>query len=435
MSLTKVSYSMINGSPVNAKDFGALGDGSNDDTAEIQAAIDATPSGGILFFPPGNYITSAVLQINNPITIQGSQKNVAVILCLANDGLQINSVNNVNVYDLEIAQAVRYTTTPNSYTGILVQGDTVNRPFNHCYRDVYIDGFRYGIYAEWIWSAVFDNVRTGYGQTGLRARYLCTNGVVTNCSFSGDGTGYGIYIEGLGTGTEGWMISNTLTYANRTGIYGSGATHVYIANCILDYNYESGILIASDGLGNFGGNFSITNNYIAMGLSATISGIAPIHIFNNVSNSQNRGCQISNNHILSYAGVTCPYGIYAEFAQGVNNAITGNSINNFSINDIKINAIGGTITGNTCLSAITDNIQALGLVSNNTGTVYYYRAINYATVGLIKITYDEAVPTTGTWTQGDICYKVNPVASGVPGWVCVATGTPGTWKAMAALAA
>jgi hypothetical protein len=172
-----------------------------------------------------------------------------------------------------------------------------------------------------------------------------------------------------------------------------------------------------------------------MGTIAGISGVAPIHIFNNVSNSQNRGCQISNNHILSYAGTTCPYGIYAEYTQGVNNSITGNSVKNFSTNDIRINADGGTITGNVCLSAITNNIQALGLVSNNVGTVYYQRAINYASVGKIKITYDEAVPTVGTWNQGDICFKENPAAGGIPGWVCVSAGTPGTWKAMAALAA
>jgi hypothetical protein len=418
----------------NVRDFGALGNGSHDDTDELQAAINATPSGGVLVFPPGDYITSAALQINNPITIQGSQKNLAVILCLANDGLQINSANNVNVYDLCIAQAIRYTTTPNSYTGILIDGDTVLRPYNHCYRDVYIDGFLYGIYADWIWSAVFDNVRTGYGATGLTARYLCVNNVVTNCSFSGDGTGYGIHIEGLGAGTEGWMISNTLTYNNRFGITGSGATHVYITNCILDYSYESGISIVADGSGNFGGNFSITNNYIAMGTKVGVVGIAPIHIANTVSNSQNRGCQISNNHLIAYAGTTCPYGIYAEYAQGVNNAITGNSVKNFSTNDIRVNADGGTITGNTCLSAITDNIRGLGLIANNTGTVYYQRAINYATVGKIKITYDEAVPTVGTWNRGDICFKENPAAGGVPGWVCVTGGTPGTWKAMANLA-
>jgi hypothetical protein len=420
---------------ISVKDFGAVGNGSTNDTAALQAAISATPSGGILYFPPGDYITSAALQISQPITLQGSDKNASVILCLANDGIQINKNNSVNIFNLELAQAVRYTTTPNSYTGILISGDNGTRPSNHCYRDVYIDGFLYGVYADYIWSSVFDNVRTAYGVTGLRARYLCVNNVVTNSSFTGNTTGYGIFIDGLGAGTEGWMISNTLTYRHRSGIYGKGATHVYISNCILDYSYESGILISDDTLGNFGGNWSISNNYIAIANTGAFSSIAGVHIANTVSNSQNRGCQISNNHILTYGGNTCPYGIYADTAQAVNNAITGNSVTNFSTNDIFVGAIGGTVTGNTCLSAITDNINGLGLIANNTGTVYYRRAVNYASIGLLKITYDEAVPTAGTWNRGDICYKVNPSAGGVPGWVCVSGGTPGTWKAMAALAA
>ncbi len=46
---------------INVKDFGAVGDGVHDDTAAIQAAINAIPldSGGTVFFPIGHYIVNA----------------------------------------------------------------------------------------------------------------------------------------------------------------------------------------------------------------------------------------------------------------------------------------------------------------------------------------------------------------------------------------
>ena len=39
MSLTKASYSMISGAPVNVVDFGAVCDGVTDDTVAVQAAV------------------------------------------------------------------------------------------------------------------------------------------------------------------------------------------------------------------------------------------------------------------------------------------------------------------------------------------------------------------------------------------------------------
>lgn len=56
MSLTKVSFSMINGASVNVLDFGATGDGVTNDTAAIQAAIDsASAAGQSVYFPAGTY--------------------------------------------------------------------------------------------------------------------------------------------------------------------------------------------------------------------------------------------------------------------------------------------------------------------------------------------------------------------------------------------
>lgn len=43
--------------------------------------------------------------------------------------------------------------------------------------------------------------------------------------------------------------------------------------------------------------------------------------------------------------------------------------------------------------------------------------------------------TGGTWNRGDVVWSTMPSAGQPPGWVCVASGTPGTWKAMANLTA
>jgi hypothetical protein len=58
MALTKASFSMITGTPVNIKDFGAIGDGVADDTAAIQTAAAAVTSYTELYFPPGDYLVS-----------------------------------------------------------------------------------------------------------------------------------------------------------------------------------------------------------------------------------------------------------------------------------------------------------------------------------------------------------------------------------------
>ena len=46
-----------------------------------------------------------------------------------------------------------------------------------------------------------------------------------------------------------------------------------------------------------------------------------------------------------------------------------------------------------------------------------------------------SAPVSGTYVQGDILYNSIPTAGGYIGWVCVTSGTPGTWKTFGAISA
>lgn len=72
MSLTKVTYSMIEGATLNVVDFGAVGDGIADDTPAIQAAIDSRTNGYAVYFPAGTYkFTEALIRDKTNLTFLG----------------------------------------------------------------------------------------------------------------------------------------------------------------------------------------------------------------------------------------------------------------------------------------------------------------------------------------------------------------------------
>lgn len=74
MSLTKATYSMIEGAPINVIDYGAVGDGAADDTAAIQAAINAAGArtyGGAVYFPVGEYVVTNTIIVPAKVSLYG----------------------------------------------------------------------------------------------------------------------------------------------------------------------------------------------------------------------------------------------------------------------------------------------------------------------------------------------------------------------------
>ena len=121
MALTKATNSMIDGSTLNAVDYGAVADGATDDTTAIQAAINSTygnevSTGNTINFGRGVFKTSATIEINNSaqtfevdnITLQGAGRQSTVIdASAATSGPGIELVHSIfnNISDLTVLNA------------------------------------------------------------------------------------------------------------------------------------------------------------------------------------------------------------------------------------------------------------------------------------------------------------------------------------------
>jgi hypothetical protein len=73
MALTKATYSMILGAPVNVLDYGADRTGASDSATAINTAITAvaTAGGGTVYFPAGTYRTNTSIVLKDKVTLQG----------------------------------------------------------------------------------------------------------------------------------------------------------------------------------------------------------------------------------------------------------------------------------------------------------------------------------------------------------------------------
>ena len=97
MTLTKATYSMIEGAVINVRDYGAKGDGVTDDTAAIQAAITAagTGNGNTVYIPAGTYICSAPINMAKYVTLQGAGQ-IATNLKWNTTGIGLRMISPIN---------------------------------------------------------------------------------------------------------------------------------------------------------------------------------------------------------------------------------------------------------------------------------------------------------------------------------------------------
>jgi len=246
MSLTKVSFSMITGAPINVLDVGATGNGSTNDTAAIQAAFDSIAStGGALYFPKGTYLVpnginfrQSAAESNNTYYIYGDGAKESIIITEnANISLDLGGRNRVCLYNFGIRDSgttakvaiARYRDTTIGSDG----GGSY-----HTYENLYIEGmFSFGaIYS--IGSEVNNHYNIQINQNGNGPCYFTTYTNYLGLTAAGTITGgsntvnnfYGGYLIGAPSTTGGalYVATGITDNLNFYGTYFVGYAGGYV---------------------------------------------------------------------------------------------------------------------------------------------------------------------------------------------------------------
>lgn len=160
---------------VSVKDFGALGDGSTNDTANIAKGIAAVLAAGgpALYFPPGtyNYTGLTIADGSSNLELRGDRGGLPILAYTpaTGDGITFaGQANNFTARNLSM-------TSPNSSTGAAFKSNQLStQPLrNHLYDGVYISGFKsahvHGGALNWRvlgpcnWTGQGKGVAAGYG--------------------------------------------------------------------------------------------------------------------------------------------------------------------------------------------------------------------------------------------------------------------------------
>jgi hypothetical protein len=130
---------------VKSVTYGAAGDGVADDTAEIQAAIDACAAagGGYVYFPAGTYNNTG-LTVGDSCTLVGDGAKVSILQYTpaTGDCLDFNNNDQINIIRLKVY-------SNNSSTGWGISSDATSATVDITIDQYEIEGFLGGIKIEW----------------------------------------------------------------------------------------------------------------------------------------------------------------------------------------------------------------------------------------------------------------------------------------------
>ncbi|NNJ76658.1 MAG: hypothetical protein HKP56_16040, partial [Anderseniella sp.] len=262
--------------------FGAVADGTADDTTAIQAAIDYAESlvvnftrGATVLFPPGGYFLSSTLTINsNQITIQGYGQ-ASMLIRIANYGNLFTIVgpdpDNTKIIGIQLRDFYVLCKTNAVTTGALIDVTRASRMYisNVSLQDGFIGIHLNGCDNVWMTDVDIQigqnyaalqsgssNIRIDPWDNASAIRSQCSNIYMDNIQFKTDESDGFVEHALLVSGVDGLYIANShlvfTKYAIRLRPFDNVANiqHIHFTNSYIDGNVEQSdyLLFVEDAL-------------------------------------------------------------------------------------------------------------------------------------------------------------------------------------------
>lgn len=429
---------------VNVKDYGAVGDGVTNDTAAVQAALDVAESYGVgssttvfdrppVYFPPGVYLVDGFTIEFRNLTVRGAGRRAT---CLVPSGTD-------PIFSLGV-----FTTEPeNPYVGTAQGFECSDLTF----RDPDHDGWAYvGVSQDA--TAIQDN---GSGSVKLR-----------NVAFQGFNRGvwapyghdYCWYYDVefyrcttalyYGPGTQQvHHFGTTFTCCGR-GLLGEGASHVSLYGPTFnepkyfDIDLQCPATLSS-GVTTLGGgqelDISIYSPWFetGAGFATGWEPTAHIRLGDTDEDASIRGLHLYDVILVSgtdgMADTVPHHFVYLEKGKFVD-------IHNILVSGSYVDAIVGQ-PGSTYYEAFIDGIKTVDGHTDipafdplEVGVKTGHNFDESSCQRLPRMFCASAAPNAGAHLKGEVCWNSVPDSTEDVGWICVTSGTPGTWKSFGTVA-
>lgn len=406
---------------VDVKDYGAVGDGSTDDTSAISSAI---ATGSSVYFPKGTYLVSSLTLTTAKQRLYGEGRTSIIKHSTASSNLFTVQADDVIFENLTFYGAA----TSNATTEYAIFTATANPADRLVVKNCYFTGATSGVgfnngvkfdgscdYGK-VEGSYFDRLYGSVDGTGYAVLSGDVDGlVVTNNTFIGS-SGRGRHAIYFSAGASNSIADGNYAYGfdyqcisqYSTGIQPSCKQNIYsnntLINCALTGNATSGAINInghSDGALVIGNtiynsqakgiaidgtdvtdlkNTTIQGNFVQDSQTIGIDGISVIN-FNLVGNSVNNSSQASSNGHANFRiagdGVTASTRILAS---GNHSSFTTNTRSSFQLNATVPTPTNVKLTGNYFPTLNLDGIET----------------------NSIQATIDGRIQSSGTWNPASV---------------------------------